>query len=513
MNLVSSGTVDAIMYGTPSKTLWVSSYKQITNFGMQNFRVDFEGLRTLQHHSETTLTFKVPRYGDLLKDTFLVLQLPDIYSPVAGNQPYEFQWIKHIGAMVVHSIKFTVGGALIQQLSGLDILAFAARDLNQQQFNKWCDMVGHVDDVFDPAAANGFYPNAIYHDTGDSEPSIRQRQLRIPLPIWWGQNTQQAFPLLSMNKQVLQIEIILRPIDEWYRIRDVTNLTGNPNNVIAPMPTVDEHQLYHFLQSPPATGNVQDWFSDIHLSMTYVFLTDQERTNFIMQPQSYLIREVHDTWFLNTSLTDKLWLKNCNGMVLGWCVMMQRSDVASRNEWSNFTNWPYDTKPYPITPTTAVDANGNIIYETGVYAPENQRDILTTLGISIDGSMREEQKQASLFQFEQQFLAIHGNGFAVLPGLFVYQFTTHSSPFYLQPSGAMNMAMYSKIELMITANTPPSNPNYVYQVICDPITGAQLGAVKPTGTLYSYNYNAFVVEERYNMVQFNHGYLTMLVAR
>jgi hypothetical protein len=513
MNLVSSGAMHSMLFGNPSKTLWTSSYKQITNFGMQNFRLDYEGLRQLQTSSDTTYTFKVPRYGDLIKDTYLVFQLPDIYSPVYGNQPYEFNWIQYIGAMIIKSIKFTVGGALLQQLSGFDILAFAARDYAGGQFNKWCEMVGHTLDMYNPAVARGFYPNAIYHDNGKSEPSIRGRQIRVPLPIWWGQNSQQAFPLLSMQNQILQIEIVLRPIQELFQIRDITNTTGDPNNVIAPNMVLEEHQLYRFLQSPPETYTIfpSSWSTDIHLSTTFIFITDDERTNFITNEQSYLIREVYDTWFLNTSITDKLWLKNCNGMVLGWCIMMQRSDVPSRNEWSNFTNWPYDYMPSTIIPTTTFDANNNLIYETGIYTPINEKMILDTLGITIDGSMREESKPFSLFLYEQQLLNINGSGFAVLPGLFIYQF--HTSPSSLQPSGSMNMAMYSKIELNITTITPPFNNDFIEHVICDPISGSQLGTVKPTGTLYTYNYNCLVVEERYNIVQFMHGNVGMLIAR
>jgi hypothetical protein len=66
LNLVSGGNQNAIMYGNPQKTYWVSSYKQITNFGLQNFRVDYEGLRDLQLTTDSTFTFKIKRYAELL---------------------------------------------------------------------------------------------------------------------------------------------------------------------------------------------------------------------------------------------------------------------------------------------------------------------------------------------------------------------------------------------------------------------------------------------------------------
>jgi hypothetical protein len=72
LNLVSGGSQNTIMYGNPQKTYWVSSYKQITNFGLQNFRVDYEGLRDLQLTTDSTFSFKIKRYAELLTYTYLV---------------------------------------------------------------------------------------------------------------------------------------------------------------------------------------------------------------------------------------------------------------------------------------------------------------------------------------------------------------------------------------------------------------------------------------------------------
>ena len=49
---------------------------------MQRFRIDFEGLRNLSFDSKTQMEFKIPRYADLLWDTYIVVNLPDIWSPI-----------------------------------------------------------------------------------------------------------------------------------------------------------------------------------------------------------------------------------------------------------------------------------------------------------------------------------------------------------------------------------------------------------------------------------------------
>jgi hypothetical protein len=520
LNLVSGGSQNAIMYGNPQKTYWSSTYKQITNFGLQNFRLEYEGLRQLQLNTDTIYSFKVKRYAELLKDTFFVIQLPDIYSPVYGtNTPYEFKWIKNIGAMMIRSIRFTIGGALIQQLSGYDIVALANRDLTSTAKSKWDDMIGNIPDLYDPASIHGgLYPNAIYQNTdaykaNGSEPSIRGKQLRVPLPIWWALNSQQAFPLVCLQYNELQIEVTLRPIRELFQIKDVTDT----QNVIAPIFTNPAHQFYYFLQSPPETieqySKVTSWNENTHLSCTYCFLSEEEAYLFASKDQKYLVREMYNTWFYGISITDKLWLQNSTDLVLNWMIFFQRSDITNRNEWSNFTNWPYDYLPNDVAVTTTLDAMGNLIYIMPAFSQENIKDIPLYLGITFDGTIREEMRPSSIFKYEQQYLTSQGGGFTSLSGLYTYNFCLKTDPFSLQPSGAANLSRYSKIELEVNTITPTLNQNALYYSICDPLTGESVGINKQAVQIYNYTFNTLVIEERYNILSFVGGNAALMNAR
>lgn len=517
LNLVSGGTQNAIMYSNPQKTYWTSTYKQITNFGMQNFSLNYEGLRQLQLSSDTVYLFKVRRYADLLTNTFFSIQLPDIYSPIYidenGNQPYEFRWIENIGAMMIRTIRFTIGGSLIQQLSGLDILALANRDLTSTQKDKWNQMTGNIPEVYNPERF-GHYPNAVEYANG-AEPSIRGRELKVPIPIWWGLTSQQAFPLVSLQYNELHIEVTLRPIRELYTIRDITNSTGNTDNVIAPNFTIPQHQFNIFLYSPPENGiypTTTSWNEKTNLSCTYVFLSDDEELVFANTQQNYLIREVYDTKFYSVSITDKVWLQNSTGLVLDWMFLFQRSDVGARNQWSNFTNWPYNYLPSNITPSDYTTPDGEIIYQSGPYMTENEKNILVNLGILFDGTVREETRSESVYKYEQQFLST-GGGFVTLDGLYCYNYCLNTSPFVLQPSGAINLCKYSKIELEFTTITPCLNPDVNILAICDPILVQQIGVNKSTVRMYTYYYDLTVIEERYNILSFIGGNASLMYAR
>ena len=555
LNLAASGSQSGILNGNPQKTFWTSTYKRYTNFGLQNFRLDYEGLRQMSMNTDTVYTFKVKRYADLLMDTFFSMNLPDIFSPIYPVDcatetpwaPYEFKWIKNIGASMIRTIRFTIGGALIQCISGNAMVAMANRDLNTSQKQKWDQMVGNVAELNDPANAFGrtnVYPHAV-PSTPSAEPSIRGRTIYVPIPIWWALNSQQAFPLVSLQYNELQIEITLRPVKELFQIRDVTDY-ANLFPVVAPNFNLPQHQFYRFLQTPPnytLTYGSQStsWNENAHLSCTYGFLSDDESKVFALKPQHYLIKELYDSWFYKVAISDKAWLQNSTSLVAGWMLMFQRSDVNDRNEWSNFTNWPYEYLPFDVTPlpmlmedspcTRGFNFSGIEIYpgtlgyglrpdgletgfmSTGSLQPQNRREILRRLGITFDGTVREEVRPAEMYLYQQQYLASPGPGFALLPGLYAYNFCLNTSPFQLQPSGAINLSKYSKIEFEFTTIEPVVDPNAIVTTICDPETGTVVATNKSLFQLYDYTFNLLVIEERYNVLSFLGGNASLMSAR
>ena len=86
LNLVSQGQQNIILNGNPSKTFFKTTYAKYTNFGLQKFRIDFDGSRTLRLTEESTFTFKIPRYADLLMDCYISIDLPSIWSPIFPPQ-------------------------------------------------------------------------------------------------------------------------------------------------------------------------------------------------------------------------------------------------------------------------------------------------------------------------------------------------------------------------------------------------------------------------------------------
>ena len=566
MNLVATGQQNVILNGNPSKTFWKAAYKKYTNWGKQNFRLDFDGTPSLSLTTESTFNFKVKRYADLLMDCYISINLPNIWSPIFPPQavtqsdgstiytdwaPYEFQWIQNIGAQIISRITITCGNQKLQEYSGQYILASAQRDFSGKKLELFNEMIGNVPDLYDPANAGArvnAYPNAFFQgmpspnettpNPAGAQPSINGRNLLIPLGAWFNLLSTQAFPLVALQYNELQISVSFRPINEWFTIRDVMDYTNN-FPVVAPNFNQYYMQFYRFLQTPPDeelgpnsyTDTRTNWNADINLNCTYCFLSNDESEIFAKNEQKYLIKQVYEKPYYNVTGPNKIDLDSL-GMVISWMFYFQRSDVNLRNQWSNYTNWPYDYMPQDVTPAPTAgnypnpnpsppiptptlgpglnpDATLSGLYTTGVYNPQNIKNILVALGILLDGQYRENILPAGVYNFIEKY--VRTAGFAP-PGLFCYNFCLDTNPFTIQPSGAMNMSRFTNVQFEFTTISPPVDPYAQSLTICDPTTGDIIGINKPTWRIYDYNFNMYLMEERVNMVIFVGGNAGLLYA-
>ena len=555
MQLVSEGQQNIILNGNPSKTFFKTTYYKYTNFGLQKFRVDFEGAKTLRLNEPSTFTFKIPRYADLLMDSYLSVELPNIWSPVmppipdaegtllsnSGQWiPYEFRWIDNIGAQMISRITITCGNQTLQEFSGSYLLAAVQRDFSTEKKALFDKMTGNVPELNDPGNSGtrvNSYPNAYYTPgIGGAEPSIRGRILYIPLNAWFGLRSQMAFPLISLQYNELHINVTMRPINQLFQIRDVFDKTNNYPYI---SPNFNQYymQFYRFLQTPPAVdisspsaySDIRTlWNTDINLNCTYCFLSNDESRLFALQEQNYLFKQVHETIHYNVTGSNKV-LLDSTGMISSYLFYFQRSDANLRNEWSNYTNWPYKYMPndliqaptdgqYPVTRngTTVligpgVNINGKLTgwLLTGNYSADNEPNILINMGLLLDGSYRENLLPAGVYNYIEKYVRTSGNA---PDGLYTYNFCINSNLTDLQPSGAINMSRFNNIELEFNTIIPSLDPLAQSLAICDPDTGTIIGINKPTWRIYDYNYNLYLFEERINMVKFIGGNAGLLYA-
>tara|TARA_B100000424_G_scaffold111767_1_gene84049 strand:- start:6937 stop:8595 length:1659 start_codon:yes stop_codon:yes gene_type:complete len=547
LNIVAYGNQNIYLNGSPSKTFFKTTYKKYTNFGLQKFRLDFNGLRSLRMTESSKFTFRVKRYAELLLDTYLVVNLPTIWSPIYPPQdcnstwvPYEFKWIDNLGSQIIEEVEISVGGQILNKYSGSYLLAMVQRDFDESKTKLYDNMTGNTNEINDPANSGtrvNVYPSSYYTSNPvGPEPSIRSRKLYIPINFWFTLASKMAFPLVALQYNELEINITLRPVQDLFVIRDVTDVQNN-YPYVRPNFNNSLQQMNRFLQPPTDislnySDKRTDWNADIHLISTYCFLTEEESKVFAKNEQQYLFKSIYDWKFFNVTGSQRIKLESTMGMVSSWMWYFQRSDVNLRNQWSNYSNWPYNYLPQDVTfaPTDGnlylecnnitklgigpgynpIDGTHTGVTITGDYNIENQKSILESLAILFDGKYRENLFDAGVYDYIEKYVRTSGNA---PDGLYNYSFAIHTDPFDFQPSGAVNLSKFNDVQFEFKTYVPPLDPSAQFYTICDPSSGEIIGVNKPTWRIYNYNYNLVIHEERYNVLSFAGGNCSLMYAR
>ena len=552
MNLVAYGNENILFNGNPKKTFFKATYNKYTNFGLQRFRIDFEGSRVLNTTTPTVLEFKIARYAELLHDTYLVINLPNIYSPFYNFEaedggdndtgtknghhfvPYEFRWIEELGTNFIEEIEIHSGGTSIAKYSGEYLNCIKERDFNKSKKDLWNRMTGNTPELNNPGNANGninTYPNVFFSDANFAiEPSIRGRELYVPLDAFFCDSGKTALPLVALQYQEINIRIELKPIMQLYTINNVNDVDGPSQNSglsyrIRPNPNILEHQLWRFLQPPydakASTSkydkNINSWNSDIHLMGTYIFLGQDERRIMAAKEHTLLVKQIYTYDFLDTAGSKIIEIES-KDMVIDYMWRFRRSDAFLRNEWSNYTNWPYhNVIPQSLTILSDSDhPNPSHFYITGNIGvddtnyPINIKHILLDMGITMDGIYREKVLSASVYKYMEKYMRTTGDA---KDGLYCYNFCLNSNKREYQPSGAMNVNKFKKVFFEFNTIETPKDPSGSYvEYICD-LDGNAVGFRKTSAVLNEYNFDLRLFEERYNIINIQGGRIGLMHAR
>lgn len=532
LNLVSKGAPSIMLYGNPTKTYFKAKYRKITNFGMQRIRLDPISNRDALFDKEVEYRFKVDRQADLLYDTYIVANLPDIYSPLAFDAEYEFnagymetgfRWIDNLGAMMIKDIQILVGGHMMSRYDGEYITMVANREKRQM----WNQMTGNIPELNDPANAlnrKGFYPN-VDGSGNPMEPSIRGRQLYIPLNAWFCQSTYRAFPLIALQYAEMEIVVTLRKISELYRIRNTFNITDldadNKPKYVAPDPAQKLHQFFYFKNSPkvplvdlPTTNNIASLYPDqsnecnfdLHLIANYIYLDDDERLQMAKSNHEYLIYDPYKYEFLNVTGSRSLNIET-KDLVSSYMIRFRRSDVDQRNEWTNYTNWEYPEEPPQPLQITSISG----IKTTGAFNIANQKNILIDIAFLLDGKYRENLTRGEMYKYAEAYTR-NKNVFDELPEVYYYNYSLSTDITDIQPSGAINMNAFKRFTLEFNTINPPLSDTPILDDICDD-QGNIIGTRKTTWVLNKYNYDIAIFEERINKIIITSGMCGLLYAR
>ena len=487
IQLVGTGAQNELVNGSPSMTHFRAVYRRHTNFAMESIRMPFSSSNLEFSPTGTrTISCRIDRYAQLIHDCYLVLNLPDIWSPLkylgaaatpAGYDPrsnsigYEFQWIKNVGYNLIDHVDLVMNGQVIQRLRGdwLKTYSYLTHDANKRIIVD--QMVGNVPEIYDPANAydrQNQYPHAIASvalppddpRTRVPEPSIRSRRLVIPLHFWFCENPGLALPLVSLQNSEVYINVTLRNVNDLYTVIDTDPThTATYGKRIAPdsatVPVGQSSLLTTFLSPPnpdgtPSNLTLTTWFPDPYIEGNFIYLTEMEMNQLARADQSFLIKTINyigkeGQFGGNTDIEIPM-----HNLVTRIVFNGQRSDRIAVNDWDNYTNWTNPNR----APWSAISSDA----DTGILSSGQQqatsvwpKDTIIDGVLLFDGKERFQPKPLPFFSLQQMYRHSVGQ-ITAIPGVYQYSFALDNEQY--QPSGAANGSMFNRIILRLTMQQP-----------------------------------------------------------
>ena len=483
MQLVAKGAQDQLVNGNPSFTHFRSVYKRHTDFAMEHFQLAFKTSNLqLPASGSLTLRAKVERYAQLVHDCYLVMTLPDIYSPVVPVSPgslppnvnsgsnaigYQYNWIRSIGYNMINYVSILVNGQEIVRHTGEWMKLYAEIKFDGTKKALLNRMMGNVREIYDPA--NAFdrmnqYPHAISTSTGPSEPSIAGRILTVPLHFWFCEEVGKALPLIALQYSEVEIVVDLKNMYQLFTVLDIRDSVGgvpNPNygTRIAPDSSSNSFQMVNFLSPPsysatptPTNPVLATWNLNPYIEANYIWLNDPELIHIAKTEHSFIMTQVDivSTFGAYGASNDlELTMRNLCTQVV-WVA--QRSDRDALNDYDNYTNWenPYQA-PLGSTGLSFFTPQ----YSSGNALPVDvsRRDILTQSAIILNGKERFGYKNAEFFSELQNFRHHTGVSTADIPGIYSYSFALEH--YNGQPSGHLNGSQFDRTTLRNSYIQPP----------------------------------------------------------
>ena len=412
LQLVAKGQQDEFISVNPDISFFKYSYKKHTNFSMESIQLTFNINPILSSSSISSgYLCKIGRYADLLSNLYFCYKLPDIYS----SDVYKFRWINNVGSLLVKKATIIVGNVTIDTITGEWLNIYNSLINGEDNLTNYNKLTGNVEDLINPKMNEprisiknnrfnySFYPASIKNS---NIPSIKSRDIYVPLRFWFTKVPSLALPLLKLQYSDIYINMEIENVENLYQV-----YSEDLQKYISPTyynELYNDHiNILTFVNNTAITP---------YIEANYIFLDNDERNEMISSAKTdYLVEQLEIS-------SDKILKSNNNSSTIIdlnihkhtkeiiWTA--KRDDYYKFNERNNYT--------------ASIPENGN-------------SGILDKCSIIINKTNnRIEEKNADYFNIIQPY-----QHHSAIPkqGIYCYSFSLFPEKVY--PTGSFNTSVVS----------------------------------------------------------------------
>lgn len=276
--LVLTGQMDSYINLNPCINYYKYVYNKHVNFAMENKNIipDINSSINLANTTDNIkVLYTIKRYGDLISNTYLSFNLPNIYS----TDKHRFKWVNNVGHNFIKRATISVEGSIIDEIYGEWMNIW--NELTNKDGIEYNKLIGNIPEYIAPnnnntryIVKNNIIYNSVYPSTdkiiNKANPSIKGRVLQVPLNFWFTRNPSLALPLYKIQNQEIKIEIEINDIEKLYQVWcDKLKLYVSPrfyNNIYS-----DNIKITNFISN--------ESYIYCYLEANYVFLDSTYRSN------------------------------------------------------------------------------------------------------------------------------------------------------------------------------------------------------------------------------------------
>ena len=189
MQLVAYGAQDIYLTSSPQITFFKVAYKRHTNFSMESIRATHNGTADYGQ----TITYNLPRSGDLIHTMILEIDLPRIVAN-SGTPTY----VNGFGHAVIDYIDLEIGGQQIDR-----------------HYGEWMEIWTQLSYSHSKQLAyDDLLPRENIHTTPAGSGNGADLTVYIPLQFWFCRNIGLALPLIALQYHEVTLKIKFQPFSK-----------------------------------------------------------------------------------------------------------------------------------------------------------------------------------------------------------------------------------------------------------------------------------------------------------
>ena len=456
IELTYVGAQDLYLINNPQISFFKSVYKRYTNFSQEIKDLDDDSIGNSLSSFENPiiLKYKIPRNGDCIKGLYLEFNLPNIYS----SSEKQFQWIQEFGNFIIREIRLVGGDSRVyHRLTGEYLYLYNNNYYSNSKKQVLDSLIGNTIDMYNPALGqnnNGIYPRSSLPSKSNSQlqvPSINGRLITIPIPFWFNRNLGSVLPLIALQSMEFRVEVVLRPLKEWYTVIDTNPLSNTFRSRIRPVNDNDKLKNFTDSASDDILNNVV-----VRARGEFIFLDNLERKQLAQNQTRFLVPQVQyytNTVSIPTGGNINIELKDINHPVKKLWFMLRRTDNELVNNWNNFNI--FDSNQNPLQHNFISDTHHNYNYlninnEDIKYLTNPYGDIIEQLQLIFDGEPRFDILPINYFKNHTILSTPQSNK---INGMYCFAFDLKDDGGY-QPSGSCNFSRISRKQLRLQLKNP-----------------------------------------------------------